>query len=479
MKAKTKIMALTLAICLVATVGIVAAFALKQTMVSTSFKVTFNSIRDVQATVAAESYLLSSSVYTPVETPTGITFTGKETADEQKKSIAFNEEVVITSPEITANFVFTITNKSTKESLNELVIEPSVLGADVSGATIKIFYMTHTVSGYRPFDGNYTYVELAQNRSIRLKIQVKIDDNATNDVNIDEEKVAFTFHSRSDLPADYEQSALKVTGSWLFDYDEIVNHGSAGASRITLGEYPQNYVGESLNDKLKTAGEDKLIPTGKTYTTEKDGVATKHKEYVYEGAKYVKVESSTTDSATGEVTDTTKFYKVEPIVFVVNKNEYGEIVWRSECAIISHRFDKPGGTVLWENSEIRQFLNDTFIKEAGLNNLITETVIDNNDANGGGAVTGNETIDKLYLHSEWDCDRVYQSSLTNTGFARVGYTELKPSRSSIDYILGRSAKSGTLVFATSKTIGFEALKKYSVGISQHYLMYIYFKSQVF
>jgi len=177
------------------------------------------------------------------------------------------------------------------------------------------------------------------------------------------------------------------------------------------GAYPQTYVGADLNTTLKSAS---LTATGKSYTTDINGTTTTLVEYEYNGLKYAKLTSSDANGSnytfsTGEtVADgQTYFFKVEPIVVkAMEVTDTGAKVMTVELlgskAFNAYDEAEENGEYdnSWKNSDLRSYLNGTFLTESGLSGIAQSITITNEDFYGSSPEgTAVNTIDQIWLPS--------------------------------------------------------------------------------
>lgn len=159
---------------------------------------------------------------------------------------------------------------------------------------------------------------------------------------------------------------------------------------ILLGEYPQSFVGQNLNDELEKAYKNQTIkPTGKkiaalNYIIDPfydDGTVYYNQEYEYKGEKYVRVSISMLDSRdqySGPVNwGKYLWVKVEPIRWVIenwqdlpreiNPDGTGRAktieLQTEDCIMGGIPLCINNGEGGWENCFLRKFLNDYFFKE--------------------------------------------------------------------------------------------------------------------
>ena len=157
------------------------------------------------------------------------------------------------------------------------------------------------------------------------------------------------------------------------------------------GEYPQTYVGNTLNETLKGLADS--YKTGKRYTTDIDNTTTYLEEYLYNGKKYAKLTSIMLKGATNFSDGTTiattagtvYFFAVEPILCKAMEIGNGRATMMSVNLLGSMAFDKWDAEEegaenydnSWKNSDIRAYLNETFLEESGLSDIAQSVSITN------------------------------------------------------------------------------------------------------
>ena len=162
--------------------------------------------------------------------------------------------------------------------------------------------------------------------------------------------------------------------------------GKSGIKEIEYGEYPQTIVDENYSSELESAyNNGNLRTTGKTYTT--DSVryqdtdtsfrARTHTEYEYNGSKYIRfVGDSNCDGeflSDGRTIKPGQVYwiRVEPITWLVDEKAN---IALSKYILFSgvqfkNRRDYKGN---FENTDIKQFMDNYFSKEIiTMNNILT------------------------------------------------------------------------------------------------------------
>lgn len=197
---------------------------------------------------------------------------------------------------------------------------------------------------------------------------------------------------------------------------------ATGKFFAAFGEYPQTFVGTSLNTTFKNSS---LRTTGKTYSTNVIDVKRDMTEYIYNGKRYARLDSAKSYSTTTNKfvdgstfsDDETYYFEVEPIVV----RSVGDFE-NSECAVIpldtlgSMVFDL--SSVIWKESRVRQYLNEFFKKEAGLEECISsnmQTVNNNTKDSASSETSGDSTTEWIYLPSKFELDSWFTNG--NISFA--------------------------------------------------------------
>ena len=169
------------------------------------------------------------------------------------------------------------------------------------------------------------------------------------------------------------------------------------------GEYPQTYVGNTLNEELKSAT---LTETTQEFTTDINGTPTYLKVYDYNGTKYARLESakmhgssvfSTNDTIiNGEI----YYFYIEPIVVRARQlNADGIYIVMTTNVLGSKQLDSTANGHIWETAIFRTYLNEIFLLESGLTNIVIETTIENNITDNYEDGSGTSTTDKIWLAS--------------------------------------------------------------------------------
>ncbi len=177
------------------------------------------------------------------------------------------------------------------------------------------------------------------------------------------------------------------------------------------GAYPQTFVGSSLNAMLSNAV---LTATGKSYTTDINGTATTLVEYSYNGKLYAKLNGVSNYSGSGVKFSTgetvaknqTYFFVVEPIVAkAYQKNSDGTFTMMTLEIMGSKAFNAYGDEEdndeydnSWQNSDLRAYLNSSFLNESGLSEVVVSQSITNTDHYGYSPASGN-TTDNIWIAS--------------------------------------------------------------------------------
>jgi len=208
-------------------------------------------------------------------------------------------------------------------------------------------------------------------------------------------------------------------------------------------KYPQTYVGDELNETLKTAyssGDSSLVATGKQYTTYADGTEVICYEYHYNGEEYARLESALPfdskrqflNSSGGEVITTGQEYwfKVEPIEFEDFTLSDGTNVKMTKMILASKKFDDSSGD--WSTSELRTYINETFAEESGLDAVAKNYTQYSTKYSSGTTLadSGTSVTDKLWLADNTQIQEFYGTASESntvirkvaTDFARATFT---------------------------------------------------------
>ena len=177
-----------------------------------------------------------------------------------------------------------------------------------------------------------------------------------------------------------------------------------GADKVLFGSYPQTIK----DDGVTVSG----AANENGYFTGSDGAlyaavrATPHGKYKFSNGASVRE---------GE----TYYFKVEPLEWRIIESADGNVTLLCEDIIYGMNFDKD--SALWDESEIRQWLNNGFYNSAfsaSQANLIVETALDNGlgsvpvTTGGANSFTCADTTDKVWLLS--------YEEVQNTSFGFVG-----------------------------------------------------------
>ena len=165
--------------------------------------------------------------------------------------------------------------------------------------------------------------------------------------------------------------------------NEIINED--GIKEVEYGEYPQYVVNKKLQDELEELYENnKLIETGKTYTTdsrkhneyEKDFLPQEHMEYGFGGKKYVRVKANpcrngsffTLSNGEMYINDDYVWVEVSKVKWLVD--EENDIVISKNILVAGIQFNNDENyTGYFENSNMYKFLNTYFIKDIQEKNI--------------------------------------------------------------------------------------------------------------
>ena len=194
---------------------------------------------------------------------------------------------------------------------------------------------------------------------------------------------------------------------------------------IYFGSYPQTLVtGELSNELTRTATRDYGTPTAAQHISWKEFDAHRwYKDMEYYGAKYRGMRfdlyrsldgrgSSPTSSGwqlkNGYETDTTYWFKFEPIKWRILKEADGKALLISDVALDSQMFDDYTAHNNYAESALRKWLNQTFYDYAFAleeKNIILKTTVDNSLATTCDETNPNvceNTEDNVFLLSKYE-----------------------------------------------------------------------------
>lgn len=191
---------------------------------------------------------------------------------------------------------------------------------------------------------------------------------------------------------------------------------------VELGEYPQTYVGDTLNEALKDWFVSESPKSVGSYINGVGSDNVVHYVYLDGSTKYVRVASAATYNKYGYqfqgVENTIKngseyWFKIEPIMWqILNYDEVklgGNAVLLSRQGLTSNiPWNNTNGNE-WATSDIHTWLNDSFYNQAFANckeNIFTTTVQNNNSTSNEDGV-GQETYDYVWLLSNSEITNKY------------------------------------------------------------------------
>ena len=197
---------------------------------------------------------------------------------------------------------------------------------------------------------------------------------------------------------------------------------------VQLGEYPQEYVGNELNNQLKTLGDN--ARTGKVYTAMMDGKQVDFYEYHdAAGERYVKVNNviDVKGNAFADGTLMAKgqayFFRVMPILWdVFRQGEQMIAVCSTPVATVNFNA-LSGESSSWTNSYLRGWLNDYFINDALLGDFADLRTYYSSSATSD--IDGDCLTDKMWIPSFFEIQQFYPLDANRikplNDFAVVGF----------------------------------------------------------
>jgi len=286
---------------------------------------------------------------------------------------------------------------------------------------------------------------------------------------------------------------IMAVGLYSTDSEHIDEYQDFYTSTVAAtGSYPQDYVGHELNETLKNTT---LTPTGKTYTTDINGTIVNMPEYYYtipnDGRVFTlaKLEnakplggSNNSAFSTGEYIQEgeTYFFRVQPILL----NSVGfqnastkKVNYVSKNILFSGPFNTISNSS-WEDSYIRNYLNNTFLQESSINTTDRplQQVTLSNGTDIGSNVQHNNTSDYVWIPGKndftfWINNHWSEFLLKEcSDMALATYTYMNESSC---HLWTRSAYSNSYIYILErdgKTFSDYDSRTYNIGISFMFAM---------
>ena len=336
-----------------------------------------------------------------------------------------------------------------------IIVSPTNTNIPVTFTSSIVWYygIPTEVHTYSSIDGTMTSTTIVSGQEIKQEVinQPEVPENYVLE--------GWYYDSNYTTPVTFP---IRSYGKALYakiEYDRsplYTQNGTIDSEGYTLyGAYPQDYVGSTLNTTLKTQlSNGTLTSTGWTYTTDIDNTTTTLTEYEYNGAYYAYLSSSkvystsytfNTDTSITIGTGNAYFFKVEPLRWTNHNGTY-----LCEKIIGSRRF-AASGVSLWENSEVRTWLNEVFYIESGISLIKknTTTIPNNTTAGEKASYPGTATEDYMWLPSYQECNTWFSDNISRqnncSDLAKATYTRWNISYSSCHYWT-RSAYSASDVY---------------------------------
>ena len=183
----------------------------------------------------------------------------------------------------------------------------------------------------------------------------------------------------------------------MFSYDSIEENlteiNDNNIKKIELGYYPQQAPGKTIQTTLENVHKNgQLIETGNTYTTAKEQslsfVAKIHKEYEYNGKRYVRVTANSSFVQGYFQLSNREYYKngdpiwieVEPVTWLVDKRANLAISERVIIAGVEFDHRTKYSSEYFDYSDyidIKKFMNRYLVKDLFQNNQIVQNMSKN------------------------------------------------------------------------------------------------------
>ncbi|MEG2450845.1 MAG: DUF6273 domain-containing protein, partial [Clostridia bacterium] len=217
------------------------------------------------------------------------------------------------------------------------------------------------------------------------------------------------------------------------DGDGVENENG---SYLLFGEYPKSLASGDVSDKFEKAKKDNTLESMKNsdgyYVSAVDG-----ERYEMAMATRQNHKKLFTNGVSQILDGTSYFFKVEPIKWLILKEQNGQATLLAADILDTHIFDSMKGD--WEKSGVREFLNgDLFLNKAfnlSLKESIVETSLDNRTTSYSpkNAAALNDTLDKVFLPSYKDMAQVKSTEENEYGFLMENEKSAERKRLATDF----------------------------------------------
>ncbi|MEG1529617.1 MAG: DUF6273 domain-containing protein [Clostridia bacterium] len=223
------------------------------------------------------------------------------------------------------------------------------------------------------------------------------------------------------------------------DSDRVENENGR---YLLFGEYPQSLASDDVSENFKKAIKDNKLEAMKDsdgyYVSTVDG-----ERYAMATATKQNNREMFTDGVSQIFNGTSYFFKVEPIKWLILKEQNGQATLLAADILDTHIFDSMKGD--WEKSSVRAFLNgDLFLNKAfnaSLKESIVETTLDNRTTSWSTENAKNlkDTLDKVFLPSYKDMAKVKSTEDNEYGFPMENVKSAERKRLATDFSRARGA----------------------------------------
>lgn len=256
--------------------------------------------------------------------------------------------------------------------------------------------------GYTTYDVGFDYLMIQPGQTVSINL-TKADEHYTGEVGY--LITANGIDDYIDVKVIYGEDALSLS----FD--------SYNSFYAAYGEYPQTYVGDTLNNRLKAASAS-LTKTGKTYSADSvvviNGENLAFEEVLYRGNKYVCIKNVTLAGVHSEYYYTSNgdrlnngecyYFHVEPIVVRGMEDPSSDedtFIVMAASGLGSVTYSRYNIDP-WLMSDMKNYLNGSFLNETGLSDVVLSHSNENPDYNGQTSTNYATTTDKIWLPTIYD-----------------------------------------------------------------------------
>lgn len=230
----------------------------------------------------------------------------------------------------------------------------------------------------------------------------------------------------SDRPVNYLDYSPVEKGSYsepVIEKEESLSSGYKTTwDCVYFGQYPVSEIMKTSKDPVEeyATSADSIIIDEQLFAALENALW-ENDETVIEGIRYRRIKSETSNDKPQYYhwtdTDSYHYFRYEPLKWRIIEINGNEIMLMSDKLLDCVPYNRVSEAVSWQDSYLRQFLNDEFYNHAFSNEekeAVIEKQIENNPNRSYGTDCGNTTDDKVFVLSE---EEVYlDTKATRHGF---------------------------------------------------------------